>query len=107
MEHIIPQRIKSRAARERDGDWLSYLGPNAESLHSDYVARIGNLTLFAGTLNIVASNNPYARKKEGYLKSALKITNSLPAEYEEFRFAQVEERSSRLAKLAVSLWPIP
>ena len=107
VEHIIPQRIKSKKAKAREGDWLTYLGGGAEAQHPRYVARIGNLTLFSGTLNIVASNNPYERKKEGYLKSALKITNSLPAEYPEFRFAEVEARSKRLADEAVVLWPIP
>ncbi len=107
VEHIIPQRIKSKKAKAREGAWLTYLGPNAESQHPQYVTRIGNLTLFSGTLNIVASNNPYERKKEGYLKSALKITNSLPADYPEFGFAEVEARSAQLADEAVALWPIP
>lgn len=107
VEHIIPQKIKSKKAKTREGDWLSYLGPTAESQHPQHVTRIGNLTLFSGTLNIVASNNPYDRKKEGYLRSALKITNSLPADYPEFRFAEVAARSTRLAEEAVALWPIP
>ena len=55
-------------------------------MHPDYVSRIGNLTLFAGPLNIGASNNPYDRKKTAYKNSAIKLTNSLPAEYPEFRF---------------------
>lgn len=55
----------------------------------------------------MASNNPYERKKEGYLKSALKITNSLPADYPEFGVAEVEARSAQLADEAVALWPIP
>jgi uncharacterized protein with ParB-like and HNH nuclease domain len=41
----------------------TYLGSNSESQHPKFVDRIGNLTLFAGALNIGASNNPFVRKK--------------------------------------------
>jgi len=107
VEHIIPQKIKTKKAKEQFGDWTSYLGPNSEVRHPKYVSRIGNLSLFSGTLNIGASNNPYERKKPAYLRSAIKITNTLPAEYPQFRFDEVERRSEEFAKLAVTLWPIP
>lgn len=107
VEHIIPKKIKTRRARRQYGDWPEYLGPKSEARHPKYVWRIGNLTLFSGTLNIGASNNPYHRKKKAYSESALKITNSLPAKYPEFRFDQVEERSAALAETAVALWPVP
>jgi hypothetical protein len=71
------------------------------------VSRIGNLTLFAGVLNMGASNNPYERKKNAYMESAIKLTNSLPDEYPEYRFQEVDRRSSMLADLAVELWPAP
>jgi hypothetical protein len=107
VEHIIPQKIKTRNAKKEFGDWPEYLGPKSETAHRDYVSRIGNMTLFAGPLNIGASNNPYERKKQAYGKSAIKLTNSLPNEYPEFRFEQVAERSKRFAHLAVNLWPAP
>ena len=59
IEHIIPQKIKTKKAKKKFGDWVSYLGKDAVNLHPRYVSRIGNLTLFAGELNISASNNPY------------------------------------------------
>jgi hypothetical protein len=61
VEHIIPRKIKSKKAIEQQGDWPKYLGENATELHPRYVDRIGNLTLFAGVLNIKASNNPYEK----------------------------------------------
>lgn len=105
IEHIIPQRIKTKKAKKRFGDWVKYLGPDALDKHPRYVARIGNLTLFAGELNIGASNNPYAKKKSAHAKSAFKLTQTLPAEYPQFRFKQVEERSNELARMAVEIWP--
>ena len=57
-------------------------------------------------VDVVIVNN-YKRKKDAYLKSAIKITNSLPKDYKEFRFAQVDKRSATLADRAVKLWPVP
>lgn len=105
VEHIIPQKIKTKKAKIRFGDWISYLGANSLQLHPRYVSRIGNLTLFSGELNIGASNNPYHRKKEAHSKSAFKLTQSLPVEYPEFRFEQVDARSQALADLALKIWP--
>ena len=92
----------------RFGDWTEYLGNKSEALHPDYVSRIGNLTLFAGPLrHRLPSNDPYERKKFAYKESAIKLTNSLIDEYPEFKFEQVDDRSAKLADLAVALWPIP
>lgn len=107
VEHIIPQKIKTKSAKRDFGDWTAYLGPKSESLHLEYVSRIGNLTLFAGALNKGVSNNPYQRKKEAYRESAIKLTSMLVEEYPEFRFEQVDDRSRKLATIAVSLWPMP
>ncbi len=107
VEHIIPQKIKTKKAKDDFGDWPAYLGLGSETKHPHFVSRIGNLTLFAGALNIGASNNPYERKKASYFNSAIKLTNSLPNEFPEFRFEQVEKRSAEFAQLAVELWPSP
>ena len=106
VEHIIPQKIKSRRNKDEFGDWPSYLGDKSEAQHPHFVSRIGNLSLFAGSLNIGASNGPYERKKAAYCQSAIKITNSLPDEYPEFRFAEVDTRSREFAEAAAALWPI-
>lgn len=105
VEHIIPQKIKTKKAKKKYGDWVRYLGPHALALHPKYVGRIGNLTLFAGELNIGASNNPYHRKKAAHAKSAFKLTQTLPTKYPEFRFDEVDARSKALAKIAIKLWP--
>ncbi|MEK7950450.1 DUF262 domain-containing protein [Luteolibacter soli] len=107
VEHIIPQKIKTRRAKSEFGDWPAYLGAKYESQHPKFVSRIGNLTLFAGPLNIGASNNPYGRKKSAYKESAIHITKVLPTDYTNFRFAQVEARSEEFADLALEIWPIP
>jgi hypothetical protein len=64
------------------------------------------MTLFAGALNIGASNNPFARKKSAYKESAILLTQEL-LKSGNFRFKEIEKRSASLAGMAVSLWPRP
>ena len=106
VEHIMPQKIRTRRVKEELGDWVSYLGSNAETYHPKFVSRIGNMTLFAGTLNIGASNNPFARKKRAYKESAILLTQEL-TKLSSFKFKQIETRSKELADIAVELWPRP
>jgi len=106
VEHIIPQKIKTKKAKDEFGDWVSYLGDKAEAQHPKYVSRIGNLTIFSGTLNIGASNNPFLKKKQAYKESGIKLTRELLT-MSQFKFTNVQKRSKDLAKVAVDLWPQP
>lgn len=106
VEHIIPQRITTRKSREEFGNWEEYLGDRVKTLHPKFVHRIGNLTLFAGSLNIVASNNPFSMKKKNYKESSILMTKEL-AEMANFKFTNIDARSKELAQLAVERWPIP
>lgn len=106
VEHIMPQKIKTKRAKDEYGDWVSYLGTNSEALHLKFVDRIGNMTLFAGALNIGASNNPFARKKTAYKESAILLTQAL-LKFSNFKFKEIEKRSADLAEIAISLWPRP
>lgn len=106
VEHIIPQKIRTTKSKRDFGDWVSYLGDRSEVLHPRLVSRIGNLTLFSGELNIIASNNPFLAKKAAYKKSAILLTQDLIS-MPSFKFKQVEARSAQLAELAVEYWPRP
>lgn len=107
VEHIIPQKIKTKRSKKRFGDWETYLGPVDAMRHRDEVNTLGNLTLLSGALNIVASNNPYQAKVPEYRKSAIKLTLRIPTEYEEFRFDQARARGEALAEKAVAYWRVP
>jgi len=106
VEHIIPQKIKTKRAMDEYGDWVTYLGEKAEAHHEKYVSRIGNLTIFSGTLNIGASNNPFMKKKQSYKDSGIKLTQEL-LKMSQFKFKNVEQRSKDLADIAIGLWPMP
>jgi len=106
VEHIIPQKIKTKKVKDEFGDWITYLGEKAEAQHQKYVSRIGNLTIFSGTLNIGASNNPFEKKKQAYKESSIKLTKDL-LKLSQFKFTNVEKRSKDLAEIALGLWPMP
>lgn len=106
VEHIIPKSIKTAKSKRDFGDWTTYLGAKTDVLHPRLLSRIGNLTLFAGDLNIGASNNPFGAKKAAYTQSSILITQDL-ASMSTFKFKQLETRSSQMAELAVEYWPVP
>lgn len=106
VEHIIPQKIKTKKAKDEFGDWVEYLGDKSEVRHEKYVSRIGNMTLFAGALNIGVGNNPFDKKRRTYKESSIRLTQDL-ARKSQFKFKDVEGRSRELAEIAVQLWPMP
>lgn len=108
LEHIIPQTIAGKKAKEENGgDWVNYLGGSPSKVmetHKKYVSRIGNLSLLAQRLNIKASNNPFKAKIEAYEESSLKLNENIRRNYKNFKFPQVDERSKELATIALKIW---
>ena len=108
LEHIIPQKITGKKAREENGgDWSIYLGKDKEKvreLHKKYLHRIGNLSILAEKLNIKASNNPFRSKIKEYKQSSFRLNEDLVTNYKKFGFSQVDKRSEWLADIAVKIW---
>ncbi|HDY85177.1 hypothetical protein LCGC14_0467840 [marine sediment metagenome] len=106
LEHIIPQTIDTKKSKKEFGDWESYLCPQGTALHRNYVNKIGNFTLIAGGLNIVASNNPFSAKMNEYKNSNIQLTKNLCHEYsaKHFDFGAVQERCKLFAATAVEIW---
>ncbi|MBS0389671.1 MAG: DUF262 domain-containing protein [Proteobacteria bacterium] len=105
LEHIIPKAADKASTKKDFGDWPSYLGEGWRVKHTKMLHRIGNMTLLADELNVVASNNPFLAKRKEYAKSNIRLTNELAA-FGLFKFKQVEDRSKAFAKLAVTLWRV-
>lgn len=105
LEHIIPQTINTKKSKEEYGDWATYLGDKSIAKHKKYVNYIGNMTLLGESLNIQASNNPFAKKKASYKKSNFLITNSL-ADQNDFKFSHVDKRGEELTEIALKIWKI-
>jgi uncharacterized protein with ParB-like and HNH nuclease domain len=105
LEHIIPKAADRASTKKDYGDWPSYLGEGWKAKHTKMLHRIGNMTLLADELNVVASNNPFLAKRKEYAKSNIRLTKELDS-MRQFKFKQVEDRSKEFAKQAVTLWRI-
>ena len=89
IEHIMPQDTKQWEIPEQE--------------HTDYLWRLGNLTLLSSKLNKTISNKPFNEKKDEYKKSYIMTTNML-MEYHSWGAKEIEQRQQRLASYAVDIW---
>ncbi|RQO53295.1 DUF262 domain-containing protein [Variovorax sp. KBW07] len=105
LEHIIPKAAEKLSTKATLGDWPSYLGEGWKVKHTKMLHRIGNMTLLADELNVVASNNPFLAKRKEYLKSNIRLTQDV-AKLTQFKFKAVEDRSKSFAKLALKIWRV-
>lgn len=97
IEHIMPQKLTPA--------WIRELKDDADLIHADWLHRIANLTITA--YNSKYSNNSFEDKKtmpDGYLQSGIKM-NLRIGQREHWGLKELEERSSELAKQALTLWP--
>ncbi len=74
-----------------------------EETHDEYLWRLGNLTLLAGTLNISASNKPFDEKKDKYAASKIEPNKDLAA-FTCWDKAAIEKRQQKLREYAVKIW---
>ncbi len=94
IEHIMPQSLNS--------EWKDMLGEDWEQVHSDWLHRLGNLTLTG--YNPDMSNSPFGKKKSFYYENPLRITQFV-REQPVWTAAEIEKRGKELAERAVRIWP--
>jgi hypothetical protein len=99
IEHVLPQSAKDEYWTERFTD----------SQRSEWVHRLGNLTLLSGMKNSAASNSAFPRKKDLYLKRNQKVSFDLTKDVckeSDWTLPIVVERQNRLMEIADRLWRI-
>ena len=98
LEHILPKKPGA--------DWLASVSEN-DDIEEDERARltnlIGNLCLISTKVNNKIGNSSFEEKKKSYASSGFSLTKSV-AEKERWGKSEIEERQSKLAKLAVERW---
>jgi Protein of unknown function DUF262/Protein of unknown function (DUF1524) len=92
LEHILPHR---------PGPAWSIDEEVATALQN----RLGNMTLLRATKNVEAGNRSFDDKKKFFHGSTLPITRQV-LEYNGWSSEQVNDRQSKMAKLAIRTWPI-
>jgi uncharacterized protein with ParB-like and HNH nuclease domain len=90
LEHIMPQTLSD--------DWLGY-----ESIHAEYLYRIGNMTILESPLNKQAQNRSFEYKKTFYQNSDFKMTKDL-SNYSEWSKEVIKERQESFYNIACRIW---
>lgn len=94
IEHILPENPSA--------EWDAQFNPDRQS---EFVYRLGNLTLLESTLNRDIGNLPIIDKRPMYARSAYQLSRNLAVEApEEWTPAALEARQQRLAARAVHAW---
>ena len=99
IEHIMPQ--------SPGPEWQEMLGENWQQVHSQWLHRMGNLTLTG--YNPEMSNRPFDDKKTipgGFSDSAVHL-NRFVREQQVWTAAEMEARGKDLAQRALRIWPHP
>ena len=95
IEHILPQNFDK---------WREHLEAIGDKDYTEYIHRIGNLTLTKD--NSELSNSPFNDKKKIYKNSNYAITREL-VNYKDWSSKEIKERSASMAAQALILWPLP
>jgi uncharacterized protein with ParB-like and HNH nuclease domain/predicted transport protein len=101
IEHILPQNPELSAA------WRQMLGAEWQRVREQWLHTLGNLTLTG--YNAEYSDRPFAEKRDmpgGFAQSPLKLNAGL-GQVLAWDEAAIQARASRLAELAVAVWPAP
>lgn len=101
IEHIMPQNERLHT------EWQKALGENWKEIHQKYLHTLGNLTLTG--YNSEYSDKPFTQKRDmegGFKHSPLRLNEGL-GQLETWNEESIRERSERLAKRALALWPLP
>ncbi|MGF6949102.1 hypothetical protein QF028_001607 [Neobacillus sp. B4I6] len=101
IEHIMPRELRKKS-KGSFSIWEKELGSRV-SEHQLFVNRIGNLTLLGSELNIGASNNPFAEKKQRYAQSNILLTKEI-CKNKKWTFEEIENRSKYLSGIAKQIW---
>ena len=89
----MPQKLNN--------DWKKHLGDDFNSIHSERLHTIGNLTLTADNSGL--SNNCFIQKKKLYQESKLTL-NSYFDTINSWNAEEIEKRANYLADIAIKVW---
>ena len=99
-EHIMPKTLTP--------EWRDAIGSDSKEIHVEYLNRPGNITLTKHNSNLgnLGYLEKYNKSEVGYKYTPLKLNESLQ-DGEEWNKDTIDERSEKLAELAIECWPNP
>lgn len=110
IEHVLPRSWKAHwpiaegnvNINENDERW-----PQLAATRNRSLDRIGNLTLVTGSFNRDVSNLAWSDKRPEFSRQRSLVINYAVADADHWDEAQIEERATSLAEIAVRVWPSP
>lgn len=96
LEHILPQNPKER------GTWDTTFD---DEKHTEYVNKLGNLTLWYNKDNRHAKNSEFVEKREDYKFSKLDENNEI-ADNDKWTEEDIDQRTNKMAKDIVNIFKI-
>lgn len=96
LEHVLPQKF--------DTAWRSSFSGGINP--SDFVDRLGNLTLLTTKVNTDAANKSFIEKKRIAFKDSTLLINSAFRKISKWGDEEIEKRQSDLAKEALKVWTL-
>ena len=94
IDHIMPESLSDH--------WIEHLGSDWSSVHTDFLHRLGNLTLTQENSSI--KNGAFEDKKAWYALDNLML-NAGMKNIRFWRRYQIDQRSGVLAAFCVKIWP--
>ncbi|BBN99692.1 hypothetical protein St703_23970 [Sporolactobacillus terrae] len=99
IEHIMPQTLNEK--------WKEILGQDWKTIHTQYLNRLGNLTLTR--YNSELSNQEFEGKrkmKNGFIYSPIRL-NRMLAEVEQWDPSAIDRRGNLLSRRTLNIWQYP
>lgn len=105
IEHLMPQKWEKNWPLPTNLDGLKR--DEAQKKREEKINRLGNLTLVTTEFNASLSNGSWEQKR-AKIKSISKLElNAEFSETEEWNEEKIDDRSRRLAEIAIKKWPGP
>ncbi len=95
IEHILPEN-------PNPAEWADFREENI----SNYIFRIGNMTLMDAKPNRDIGNSPFSEKRVTYKESRFRQTAAIEEHYEEWKESIIDTRQKQFAQQAAQIWRI-
>lgn len=97
VEHIAPMGSFSH---KKYSSWRSVMEHDEEKFKK-VRSKLGNLTLLRSRQNQAAADEPFDQKRSKYETSEFGMSQTLAKKYDSWSYSEIEERTQKLADLAV------
>jgi hypothetical protein len=101
VEHLLPRNWRVHWPLSGDSE------DGAAFKRDVLLHTIGNLTLLTGKLNQALSDGPWSVKRAGLQQYGLMALNASLAHEEAWAEADIRDRTAKLLKIALDVWPRP